>query len=61
MEIPKALFFKAFGTRLAGAEGLEPSARGFGGLGSSLKNKGLQAFLRHFDDTDCYTVKSAYN
>jgi hypothetical protein len=36
---------------LAGAEGLEPSARGFGGLGSSLKNKSLQAFLRHFDDT----------
>ncbi len=35
-----------FGTvfSLAGAEGLEPSARGFGGLGSSLKNKGLQAF-----------------
>ena len=57
-KIPKPLYINGFRTYLAGAEGLEPSARGFGGLGSSLKNKGLQAFLRHFDDTFSFSKYS---
>ena len=46
-KIPKPLYINGFRTYLAGAEGLEPSARGFGVLPSSLKNKGFEAF----DDT----------
>ena len=44
-KIPKPLYINGFRTCLAGAEGLEPSARGFGGRNTSLKCLVFKGFL----------------